>query len=431
MAQVASGNPDQAHFKFLDHLSSIPIVHESLEHAGHFPIAARAGDAIKHVSNTAYRYAGPTFEPYLVKADSYADAGLRELEHRFPLVKEQPSVIREKTSGAAKTTVDTYVGAAKERFGQASSQAKSAGEDAKKQAHSSSKQASASIHNLVDPVLTPVLDTVENLLDTYLPKSKSTASQVADDAQAKGEEIKDKAASAVDSASSSSNADKAEKEVKHQINRAFDISFSMLDRSINTVKSTATYGRDQAASAIGAAKWSIAHPKEVPQAAYNGARENYSLIRERVDGTVEITRSRASDAIHLAHSARDEAVRVYQQETKSAPKDQPRGLVTAGVNTVFVLTKEVLDYTKDYLQQHNKKASELVDDAKDSVESAANKTADKAQDAQQIVINKAPKATESLKDVASKAKAQAANTKDDAFSRAEKVVNDVDAKVTN
>lgn len=429
MAQVANGAPDTAHYKFLDHLGKLPVVHDSLEQAWQLPLASRAGDAIKQVSTVALKYAGP-IEPYLVKADSYADAGLREIENRFPIVKDQPAVIREKTQGAAKTTVDTYVGAAKDRWSSASKHAETNGNDVKSSARNGAKQADATIHRIADPVLTPILNQVEGLLDRYLPKSKAKASSLADDAKSKGQDARKQTKNLTnDAASKLDGVDSDVKdEAQHQINRAIDISFSLFDRSVNAAKSTTVYTADKVGYALGAARWSLAHPQEVPQAAYNGARQNYSHIRERVDGTVEITRGRASDAVQLAHSAREQVVRVFEQEQKSAPNDQPRGLLTASINTLFVLTKELLDLAKDHLQQQNRAAGDLVSSTEDYADAAAGNAKDVAKQAEQIVINNTPKNVK--KDVVEPAKDTAKDAKDTAFSRGERVAQDVQNKVS-
>ena len=426
MAQVANGAPDVAHYKFLDHLNRLPVVHDSLEQAWQLPLASRAGDAIKQVSSVALKYAGP-IEPYLAKADSYADAGLSQIENRFPIVKEQPAVIQ----GAAKTTVDTYVGAAKDRWNSASAHAHTNGNGVASHAQQGAKQADATIHRIADPILTPVLNQVEGLLDHYLPRSKKDVSSLADKAKSEAQDAKSQVKGAAKDAANQTNGIDADTkaEAKHQINRAIDISFSLFDRSINGAKNTTLYTADKVGYALGAARWSLSHPQEVPQAALNGARDNYSHIRERVDGTVEITRSHASDAVHFAHSAKDEVFRVFEQETKSAPKDQPRGVITAGINTVFVLTKEVLDHAKDYLQQQNRAAGDIASTAQDYADAAADKTKDASKNVEQIVINSAPKNVK--KDVVEPAKDQAKEAKDTAFSRGEKVAQDVQKKVSN
>lgn len=119
-------------FKFLAHVQSLPVVHDSLDQIYSYPIGRNAGDAIKVVSKSAFKLSGP-INPLLAKADEYADSGLKEIESRFPIVKASTSEIKDKTSGAAKTTVGTYVGAAKDKWQGATSNGHAAGEKIKAQ----------------------------------------------------------------------------------------------------------------------------------------------------------------------------------------------------------------------------------------------------------------------------------------------------------
>lgn len=116
-------------FKFLAHVQSLPVVTDSLDQIYSYPIGRNAGETIKAASLTAFKFTGP-INPLLQKADSFADNGLTNIESRFPLVKAPTSEIKEKTSGAAKTTVDTYVGAFHDKFGAAASKAKTNGSEA-------------------------------------------------------------------------------------------------------------------------------------------------------------------------------------------------------------------------------------------------------------------------------------------------------------
>lgn len=113
-------------FKFLAHVQSLPVINDSLDQLYSYPIGRNAGETLKAASATAFRFTGP-INPLLQKADSFADNGLKNIESRFPLVKAPTSEIKEKTSGAAKTTVDTYVGAFHDKFGAASSKARENG----------------------------------------------------------------------------------------------------------------------------------------------------------------------------------------------------------------------------------------------------------------------------------------------------------------
>lgn len=134
------------HFKFLAHVQALPVVTDSLDQLYAFPLGRGAGETIKSVSATAFKFSGP-INPLLKRADSLADSGLKNIESRFPLVKAPTSEIKEKTSGAAKTTVDTYVGAIHDKFGGLASKAKqdgqAVGEDAKAQ---TSKPSTITLH---------------------------------------------------------------------------------------------------------------------------------------------------------------------------------------------------------------------------------------------------------------------------------------------
>lgn len=124
--ESAEGHTD---FKFLAHVQSLPLVTDSLDQIYSYSIGRNAAETIRTVGTTALKYSGP-INPYLQKADSLADDGLKNFESRFPLVKAPSSEIREKTSGAAKTTVDTYVGAFQDKFSGSAGKVKADGQAA-------------------------------------------------------------------------------------------------------------------------------------------------------------------------------------------------------------------------------------------------------------------------------------------------------------
>lgn len=252
-----------------------------------------------------------------------------------------------------------------------------------------------SLQDSIDPILKPVLDRVEGLLDTYLPK-----------AQAKAQEAEAKAEGVIEDAADQAPASK--QEVEQQAKRVVDMTFSLLDRSTNAAKNTVHFGfarvADVTAVATDYVQWSVQNPSKVPEAALQTVQAGSATIRERVDGTVEITRKNAHSLTDLAFHARDTALNVFENEKKSAPKDQPRGLLITGINTVLVLTGKSLDQAKHYFQD-----SKATDSAKDTLSEATDKVQGLSDEAGNKLDEVLPE-EKTVKKTATKAKEQTHQT---------------------
>lgn len=131
-APSAENSQGKMQFKFLAHVQSLPVVHDSIDQIYSHPLGRNAGDAIKVASQSAFKLSGP-ITPFLAKADSYAEQGLSNIENRFPIVKASTSEIKDKTSGAASATVGTYVGAVQDKWHGATSNGHAASEKIKQQ----------------------------------------------------------------------------------------------------------------------------------------------------------------------------------------------------------------------------------------------------------------------------------------------------------
>jgi len=303
-------------YKFLTHISSLPVVHDLGDEMQKYPLAVKAQGAIKQVSITALKMAGP-IEPYLEKADGYADAGLVNLENRFPIVKAPTSEVIEKTKQPAviaKSTVDTYVGAAKDKWNGTVKN----GSDVAHQAQVNGEKMLSK--EKVDPVLKPVLDKVESILDAYLPQSEKLKNSF---------DIK---------------------KPDSQAERLLQISQGMIDRSKNGVSHTVNYGVDRASTVAGYASWGLHHPLNVPSAAINRAVRLVHDVRNMASERAQQAHSAAQEAIKLAQQAQEKAFKVFDEQSQKAPKQQPQGIITATYKSVLVLQKEARDYAWSYIQ---------------------------------------------------------------------------------
>lgn len=255
-----------------------------------------------------------------------------------------------------------------------------------------------SFQDSIDPIVAPVLDKVEGLLDTYLPKAQAKLNAAKKDAE--------------------DGAPAAQEKADHTIRRVYDISTSMFDRSTNAARSSIHYGaekvNDVAATATGYVQWTVQNPSKVPEAAMSHVQAGTASLRERVDGTVEITKSRAQSLTDLAFQAHGTAVQVYEKEKNAAPKDQPRGLIITTINTALVLTGKTLDHAKVYFQesQASSELSEAANNIKSSTNSATEGLAEPlpSQHSVQDIINhgqekvhkKAQQATKSIDEILEK-----------------------------
>ncbi|ORY78232.1 hypothetical protein BCR37DRAFT_116943 [Protomyces lactucae-debilis] len=352
MAQVQQPHQDQqphAKYNFVHHVTSLPLVHDTLDQAKRIPMAKGAGKLVSNVSKTALAYAKP-IEPYLERADHYADQQLSNLEQKYPLVKAPTQEIRDKTSGAAKTTVDTYVGAVTDKFSGVN------GHHLKQQAKEGKDAAIPALNARVDAVCKPVLDLVEDLLDTYLPKQKRQAKEAAEKTEGKVSE--------------------AQEQAKSTVLRVYDLSTSLMDRSLNKAKQTAHAAGHTVHTAADYARWSVQHPTQVPGAAYETASARVHDLRERVDGTLDVTRSRVHHVSELVQQAKQETVRVYQDTQKHAPEGQPKRLVWTTISTSLTLMNEAISYAAQVIKEQAdeaRKQSDVLDKAAKKTEHAADK----------------------------------------------------------
>lgn len=218
----------------------------------------------------------------------------------------------------------------------------------------------------MDPVLKPVLDQVEGLLDTYLPKAKAKAKEAE-------QKVDDEAP-------------KTKQEAEQQVKRVLDISLSLFDRSTNAALGSVHYGVGTLAGLTSfiaeKVQWSLHNPSKVPEAALSSVNVSSASIRGKVDDTVNLSRSAAHNLTHLAFQARDTALQVFKKEQKAAPKDQPRGLLITAINTALVLTGKSLDQAKVYLQKSNtsKDVQSKVDDAGEKISDTASDVSSKVQE---------------------------------------------------
>jgi len=105
-------NGEKPSSQFLSHLTSYPIVSDSITTYKSNPYGAKSISLVNSAYSTALSTLYPRLspylqtpysyvKPYLVKADSLGDSGLNTLESRFPIVKENTSTIQEKVQGVA------------------------------------------------------------------------------------------------------------------------------------------------------------------------------------------------------------------------------------------------------------------------------------------------------------------------------------------
>jgi len=107
-------NGDKASSAFFSHLTSIPLISDSISIYQQHPYGAKSVSLFKSAYSTAYTnvyqpvspYLATPYSyvaPYLAKADSMGDSGLSSIETRFPIVKADTATIQEKVQTAAGT----------------------------------------------------------------------------------------------------------------------------------------------------------------------------------------------------------------------------------------------------------------------------------------------------------------------------------------
>ena len=95
-------NGDQPSSKFISHVTSYPVVNDSIETFKHHPVGKQSLD----IADRAYQTFGKPVEPYAQnafsyvkpyaqKADEMAATGLGRVEQRFPIVREDTGTVVE------------------------------------------------------------------------------------------------------------------------------------------------------------------------------------------------------------------------------------------------------------------------------------------------------------------------------------------------
>ena len=103
---MTNGDSPKNSSKFLTHLSSYPVVSDSVSTFQNHPYGKKSleiadgvytkyGKAVEPYLEKPYGYA----KPYVAKADELADSGLSHVDERFPIVKEETTSLVEKGKG--------------------------------------------------------------------------------------------------------------------------------------------------------------------------------------------------------------------------------------------------------------------------------------------------------------------------------------------
>jgi len=93
--------------QFLEHLQSIPLISTTITTYKSHPLGAYTLTLLSHAYGPFATYLSPYLQrpyaylhPYLAKADELGDRSLSSLETRFPIVRDEPGVLREKAAKA-------------------------------------------------------------------------------------------------------------------------------------------------------------------------------------------------------------------------------------------------------------------------------------------------------------------------------------------
>ena len=100
MSSQTTSNGEQPSSKFINHVTSYPVVNDSIETFKQNPYGKKSleiadgayqkfGKPVEPYLQTPYSYA----KPYVSKADELADSGLGSVESRFPIVKEDTHTV--------------------------------------------------------------------------------------------------------------------------------------------------------------------------------------------------------------------------------------------------------------------------------------------------------------------------------------------------
>jgi len=110
MSSGPTTNGGEPHSQFLSHLTSFPVVSDTISTYKTNPYGAKSlslfNSAYTRFDSMLYKPVAPYLRtpisyvtPYIAKADSLGDSGLSSLESRFPIVKENTAALREKAQG--------------------------------------------------------------------------------------------------------------------------------------------------------------------------------------------------------------------------------------------------------------------------------------------------------------------------------------------
>jgi len=101
-------NGEKPSSQFLGHLTSYPVVSDSIGLYKGNPYGAKSLSLAEEVYAKFFTPLKPYLEgpysyvaPYLVKADSLGDAGLKKIDSTFPIVKEDTATLKDKATGIA------------------------------------------------------------------------------------------------------------------------------------------------------------------------------------------------------------------------------------------------------------------------------------------------------------------------------------------
>ncbi|CAG8421172.1 unnamed protein product [Penicillium salamii] len=91
----------EKHSHFLEHLTSYPVVSDSISYYKGNPYGAKSIELVDHGYTRLAKPVLPYFSapysyvaPYLARADSLGDKGLTEIDTRFPIIKEDTQKLR-------------------------------------------------------------------------------------------------------------------------------------------------------------------------------------------------------------------------------------------------------------------------------------------------------------------------------------------------
>ncbi|KIW05666.1 uncharacterized protein PV09_03530 [Verruconis gallopava] len=178
-------NGEKPHSLFISHLTSYPLVSDSLSLYLENPYGAKSvnlfNEAYKKFLTPVEPYLKTPYSyiaPYLEKADSLGDKGLSEVDSRFPIVKEETSSLKERIKNLPYVPYSTLVSTKDYLF-------KTFDEQSKK---NEGKGVVPLAKTIIGTELKIAADTL-SYVSTFLTQKKEEGKKFAD---AKAEELKEK-----------------------------------------------------------------------------------------------------------------------------------------------------------------------------------------------------------------------------------------------